>query len=416
MKYLIFFFFIGFYTLGYAQTNETVYFNYVQQTYLEHGSDASWKDFLHDELVHFQERFPNDVNEDHILWMLANLNFTFDDYDAALLYYTKLIYLHPNSQFVKSVQTIMDSILNSRNSMKVIPYEEKLKFCAEKKQAFASHQEACFGWLNFIFSFEYKPFYTLLTDEITLYERIYQQSIDNGDVLCYWRAFICENRQQWPAAVGWYDKVIVLFPQSSLRDEALYHYARIYYRRLGQIDPARDAFLEVINSYPRSELAGYAQFYLAELYQDHLQNNEEALHNYRLFTEAFPDHPFNLKALERIAAITMHEEKYEEAASALMQLFKQYPDSSSAPAALEKIAEIFLVHLQNHKRAARTYVLFATTYSDHPKAAQYLYKAAELYLKRLKDRKTAEDIFQQIRSNFKDSPYVQKAKLLLEGK
>lgn len=415
MKNLIFFFLIGFYTLCNAQIDETAYFNYLQQTYLEHESDTSWENYLQNELVRFQELLPNDVNEDHVIWMLANLKFTSEDYEASLLYSTKLIYLHPKSQFLNSVKANIDSIFKSRISMGLFPFEEKFRFCAEKKQAFPSHREAFFDWLNFIFSLEYKPFYALLTDEIALYERIYRQSIDNGDVLNYWRAFICENLQQWHDAAGWYGKVFVLYPQSGLRDEALYHYARIHYRRLRQIDPARDGFLEVINSYPNSELAGYAQFYLAELYDEHPQNEEEALHNYRLFTEAFSDHPFNLRALKRIAAITLKAEKYEEAATALMQLFEQYPDSSSAPAALDTLAEIFTTHLQNYKRAANTYVLFATTYRDHPKAAQYLYRAAEIHLNQLKDRKTAEDICRQIVKIFKDSPYVKKAKLLLEN-
>lgn len=396
-----------------GQVDESTYFNYLQQTYFE-NTKGKLNRFLIEEFYQYQLTFPNSDQDDQVLWMLGDIFEKENKQYSALIKYIKIYFLHPKSKLIEQVRLRIKALLSSMKDLEFTQKKDQISKQIIKNYPLQNYQDAYFEWLSFIYSLNISRLNSVLLKEINLYNQIFKDSFKTNDVLCFWQGCLYEKENNINMAAANYTKLLTLYPESIFRSLALYKTAYFNYSKFCEYNKAIDGFLEVINSYSTSDSAGNAQFYLAELYETGLKNNDEALNNYRLLLEAFPDNPLCLKALKRIAKISYSKKQYEDAAAAYMQLFEKYPDDDFAPEALDKIEIIYSGKFNDFERSASILKLYASHFKTHENAAEHLYRAAEIYAFKLDNISEAVSVCQQIIKGFKGSDYADKAEKLIK--
>ena len=107
----------------------------------------------------------------------------------------------------------------------------------------------------------------------------------------------------------------------------------------GKYPEAASAFKQFLTTFPTSQLADNAQYWLGEahyvskLYPD-------ALHDFRTVLEKYPDSRKIPDALLKIGYCNYELKNYPEARTALDQVVKQYADTTAARLASQRIAKM----------------------------------------------------------------------------
>jgi TolA-binding protein len=173
---------------------------------------------------------------------------------------------------------------------------------------------------------------------------------------------------------------------------------------------AKDSFISLITEYPEIPIAGDAQFFLAELYEEKFDNKDEAVSNYRVLVETYPENRFAVESLKRVAEIMKDRDNYEETIASYYQIVELYPKNKFAPDALLEIEYLYRRQLNNYEKSIETLKLFASQYPDREDAPEHLYDAAEIYADELNNKQAAIDTFHELINKFPDSKYAERAK------
>ena len=91
---------------------------------------------------------------------------------------------------------------------------------------------------------------------------------------------------------------------------------------------------------------------------DRLENPEEAVANYRVLVETYPDNKFAVEALKRVAEIMDDKERYEESVASYHQIFELYPKNDFAPEALLEIEQIYRKRMNNYEKEKKKSQLY----------------------------------------------------------
>ncbi len=107
----------------------------------------------------------------------------------------------------------------------------------------------------------------------------------------------------------------------------------------GRYDEAKGAFTRFLGAYPDSDLAGHAQYWLAETF--YVQRDfETALGAFATVVEKYPGTRKMPDALLKIGYCSYENGDYADARSALEQVVKDYPDSTSARLAGQRLEKM----------------------------------------------------------------------------
>ncbi len=90
------------------------------------------------------------------------------------------------------------------------------------------------------------------------------------------------------------DSIKIMFPTHSLNDEILYKKAQIY-KKKKQFEKAAEYYQMVITNHGYDILADNSMFYLADLYQNYLNNKEKAM---ELYKKIMTDYPGSIYVVE----------------------------------------------------------------------------------------------------------------------
>ena len=97
--------------------------------------------------------------------------------------------------------------------------------------------------------------------------------------------------------------------------------------QMGEREEAVEAFQEVLDRYPRSEIAPDVHFWLAE-YQIRFKEEEKAMAHFRELVEEFPSSPLAEEALFRWASLLAQKGEPAAARERLDELLNRYPRSA----------------------------------------------------------------------------------------
>ncbi|NOX90615.1 MAG: tetratricopeptide repeat protein [Calditrichaeota bacterium] len=388
-------------------------FAFLQQVYFENQSH-DYDAFLITELENFLQKYPDFSLGDQITWMYSEILFSQKHNSSALINYLKIPVLYPESKFVKDAVGRIEDILSQNKLACLIEQKEKILKYAKHNHFFETKTEAQIDLYNFLFALNLDCFNKDLLKEIYRFERSCRELNSKQDLILYWKGSLNENLGKYKTAEANFRELTILRKTSPLYPAALFRSAWIDYRRLGKFQQALDQFLQIINSFPKDEHAARAQFYLAELYADSLDSVKAGIDNYRIFLEAFPEHPLFREAFKRLTFLFLKTKRYEEAITLIGLNLNKHAGEASIYVLVDSMAQVFEKKFKNYNTAARCYVLLASFKQPSENAPRYLYQAARIYSQKLNDSGRAKDICERLKSEYPDSPYTQKCVKLLK--
>lgn len=388
-------------------------FAFLQQLYFE-NTQHQYDAYLQTELESFLQKNPNFEQCDQIIWMFADVLNNENKTYRAIINYMKIPVLFPKSAIAKDARQKLQEILTHVKNAKLLEQKNTLLDYAFQPHYFESHNEALTDLYNFLFSLDLSCLKPTLLTELNQFDASCQPELGKRDLLLFLKGNLSQDLRQYFTAEADFRELISLYKSSSFYADALFRLGMIEYRHLHKFSEAQNTLLQVINNFPDDEHAPQAQFYLAELYADSLDSISAGIDNYRLFLDAFPEHPLFNKAFKRLAHLLFHTKRYEEAITLIGDNLNKHADDSTFYMLVDSMAKVFRTNLKKYDYAARCYVLLASAQPGHHKNPFYLFTAAKIYYTKLKNRMKAEEICQRLNQEYPQSPYAKKCATLLK--
>jgi len=386
---------------------------FLQQMFFE-NQGHQFDSFLIDQFQNFLRQNPNYKQNDQILWMYGKILEDQKNITAALIQYLKICLLYPKGNLAPEAKSHIQQMLAQKPLICLVDCQQPIESYLNTNHYFENQTEALFNVFHFIFNLNLSCFDQALLNDLILFEESCKENDYPGDILLYWKGFLQKRLKKFSAAYGHFKKLESLFPQSSLMPTALFESSMLAYRQFKRYEQARDGFIRLINHFPGEPQSALAQFYLAELYENVFDSLNTAIDNYRLFLDAFPDHPLALKAFKRLTFLYFKTDRYEEAITLLGVNLNKHGSDSTVVVLIDSMANVLEKKFKKYEFAARSYILLASQLPTNEQTPYYLYRAARIYLKFLKDTARARDICNRLSKNFAESPYAEKCKLLLK--
>jgi TolA-binding protein len=395
-----------------AQIPEEGSFKYLQDAYSKRNSDVM--DYLIQECLQFLEQFPSSPNADEVLFMLANLYEEEKEYAAAFVSYLQFKFIYPNSDRRNDALSNLNQIIHNKDESTFKDKRKQIDELISHSLSFADRNSATYEYLSFIYDLDIEDLNETLINQINAYMRGYTNNAKNIDQLYFWIADLHVKLSNEYKAIFTYSRIPFIAPQSILIPQALFQTGYLQYKETGEYQKAKDTFVSLIAAHPETPEAGEAQFYLAEVYETKLDNLDEAVANYRVLVETYPDNKYAVESLKRVAEIMDDKERYEESIASYHQIFELYPKNEYAPEALLEIESTYRRRLENYEKAIEILKLYSSQYPDREDAPERLFDAGEIYADDLNNKQAAIDTYTEVIKNFPNSDYAEKAKDSIE--
>jgi len=384
----------------------------LEQLYLENDQNQ-YSAFLIANFSEFLLLHPDSEFDSEALWMLADLYDSGRQSYRALLTYLKVLHFHPSGALADSARLRINRLMQKPEHPGLL---EKSALIGEKLReqiAFENRPANHFELISFVYTLQITALDEILLEEISRYRLLYGDNREKEDILLLWQGRLNESLERYWQAAASYGLLLRLYPESSLRAEALLRSGIVGYTRLKLNEKSAQRFIEIINSYPGTEIAGEALYHLGRMHQVYLRNNKEALNNYQLLIESFPEHPRRAEAIRFSAQILEAEARYAEAAQYYNLFYTYFADDTLSANVLLKLADLYEKRLNNPQQAAATLQTFARQYSAMPTARKALFRAANLYAE-AKQNKQAAEACRLLLEAYPNGTYAEKARALLK--
>lgn len=241
------------------------------------------------------------------------------------------------------------------------------------------------------------------TDEaLTYFQRAAEgyRTTETAPVALYAVAYTELQRDRYDAAARAFELLAARYPDSPYARDLGLSLAEVYYE-LGDYQRAVDEIER-----RRSRLTGEAQeralFLLAEAHNQ-LRNSEDAILNYRRFTEGNPESPYYRRALYGLGWNYYREQTYQWAAEAFAQVWPGHDDELAHKAAYYEGVNLKLANRPD--QAASAFARVADTWPNGELADRALY---ELGITRYEQRQwqAAYDAFARLTRAYPESPLL----------
>lgn len=146
-----------------------------------------------------------------------------------------------------------------------------------------------------------------------------------------------------------------------------------------KFEEAADAYVELVDANPKSEVADKALFNAAIAYEK-VNRFDTASKVYKRVYDDYPGSELAPRALFRVGINADKGFDFESAVSAYEKLVEQYPSSDDRADALYNMAVVF-ENMQQYGRAADAYKTYADTFRSRPDAGEVFLRSALVYKK-----------------------------------
>jgi TolA-binding protein len=392
----------------FAQSAETGSFEYLKQSFSKRNSDVM--DYLINECNYYLLSFWDSANADEVLFMLGRMYEDDSSYPQAFLSYLKIKFIHPTSDRRNDSVSNLNQIVHNKAEGTFSEKRKDIDELVSQTLSFTDRNSAYYEYIKFVYELDVEDLNEHLLNDIMTYMTVYAEKTKSVDQLYFWIGGLYKKSSDWYQSILAYEKIKYISPESLLIPQALFQIGLLQYQETGQYNEAKDTFVSLISANPDLSVSGDAQFYLAELYENRLDNPDEAVANYRVLVESYPDSRFAVESLKRVAEIMEDKESYEEAIAAYYQIFELYPKNVYTPEALLEIENLYRGRLENYEKAIETLKIYANQYPQREDAAERLLDAGDIYSDDLNNKQAAIDIYNEVINKFPASDSAETAK------
>ncbi len=201
------------------------------------------------------------------------------------------------------------------------------------------------------------------------------------------------------SAAETYTRLLEKAPRSDLAQAAVLEKAQSQYK-IGD----RQRSLETMANVRITDAIRLPALWLLATAHDDLDNDSEAIQNYRLIIEHFPESDQAYEATYRLGLLFQNRGAALQTAEYFQAVADKYPDRSMAPTALLAAAEQWR-SVDRHSEAVRGYAQLLERYPDHDLVVEALYRkgSSEGQLER---NELAIRSFNELVERFPDNPYM----------
>lgn len=359
----------------------------------------------------YQLKYPDSPQEDEVLVRLSDLYKQVGNQPKAMYALLKCAIVHKNSSYypqaLQELDTLMTYSLNLNIKNRHLKVLQNVAGLAPNESGYRVRTRRFFA---FIFQLDLAELDRFLLEDLTRFWIKTNGNSKKDDEILFWLGAVFKRQDDVQHAVLYFERLLRHFTSSEYYAVSLFELAMVYGMQNKTAQLAVDRLIELINQFPESPFTAEAQFQLGVIYEKRFSDKIEALTNYKLYVQAFPNHNRKSDALFRMAAIQVELDAHPEAINSLKMIVESARDEEKIRLAYKKIIALYKTKLKDWEQAAKTMVLYANLIQDSNVRAEELLNAGKIYKEKLKDRQQAHALFKIIIDTYPESSFAQQAK------
>ncbi|MDD5208865.1 MAG: tetratricopeptide repeat protein [Elusimicrobiales bacterium] len=347
-------------------------------------------------------RNPTNSNAPEAQLLKANLHQKLGDYKAAQVDLLRYFHAYPQGSTLEEAKKLFNEILGKKADKKTRPALEEAALIPETTEA----DENVSSMLEKFSAQVGEVYYEPLTAEFRAFFNRFPNYSKNDSLLLS-LADLHQKKSKSLAARLDYEKMIQLYPSSSLLPQAKRSLGGILADNLREYDKAIEVYQDIAASFPGSEEAWAAYGRLPALAEKQ-KKYDLAVEVYEKIIQLYPDRDEAYNSYKAEARVLREElKKFPEAVAVLNRIADKYKDAKAIEALL-LAAEVYRKDLKDPEGEVKMYDRIAAEYEADPQAPKALFAAGDVYSK-AKDAEKAREYYQKILEKYPDNPLSKKA-------
>jgi TolA-binding protein len=160
-----------------------------------------------------------------------------------------------------------------------------------------------------------------------------------------------------------YEKILLDAPDSEFAPLACYKLGKLN-EIFGHYKDAIDFYRKLLARYPENPICADGLFNMAQIYQLHLNENDEAITAYTQLVHFYPDEKVSLLGLLQLGQVLSKEEKWQDAIYYFQSIVEKYPDQPICDDLYFRMGDILQQQLKDTTKAIEMYQVVVDKFSN----------------------------------------------------
>lgn len=367
-------------------------------------------DYLIEQLDRYLLTYRGVPGSEEALYLKARIYNKQREYEMELDSLLKLVYEYPHGPFLQKSRLDAEKLLNDRLKS---DYKDNPDLLAGgKADEHSMNQVRLIEQFIKLSDDDYLDLQMREMDEFLAY---YPRNV-KADLVMTFKANNFVRRKNYDAAAHTYRHLVTLYPESPLRAESLYNLGLVYSEHLKKYKQAIETFEEIIEEHLETPQAISAHERAAELYDDEMDQPDNAIAMLNALAARFPHSDAALRGFWYMAEIMNSEDRYPEELKTYQRLAEMFIDRpEDAVKALFEAARVAHKRLDDYPFEVKILLGIYEVYPTYERSAEALYQAAQLYEDRLEQRENAKKYYRIVVDSFATHNLATKATSRLES-
>ncbi|MBL1353726.1 MAG: tetratricopeptide repeat protein [Zetaproteobacteria bacterium] len=324
------------------------------------------------------------------------------DEDLAMDFLT-IISAYPNSRYEKASRKGLQGLL--AGSLKY--YKPTLDLVLSTDfLSMGKQSDRLFALLSAISSIDDKDFNPVIEAACSRFLVRYPDYV-KGDVVQ--NILAAHAGKNYHVGIYHYRSLLTVYPESSLRPNALFSIGEIQRTGLKDYEDAVLSYQQVIEQFSRSDVAKQSYIKLALTQSQHLRLYQEALLTLNTAVEKYADDPIGKEALQMLGEIYSKKTKeYSKAVEAYRKLSDIFSGDDGIKA-LQEAENIASSSMRDYALVIAIDEQIIRDYSDNALAPEKLLNIGNIYNKKLKQKSEAIKTYQRVIEQYPSSKQAKEA-------
>ncbi len=150
------------------------------------------------------------------------------------------------------------------------------------------------------------------------------------------------------------EKILLEAPESDLAPLACYKLAKLN-EVFGHYEAAVEFYQKLLVQYPEHQICAEGLLNMAQIYQLHLNKNDDAITAYIQLAHFYPDEKVSSQGLMQLGQLLSEKEKWEDAVYYFQTIVEKYPDQPICADLCFRMGDILEHKIKNATRAIEMY-------------------------------------------------------------
>ncbi|MDQ6990698.1 MAG: tetratricopeptide repeat protein [Mariprofundaceae bacterium] len=323
--------------------------------------------------------------------------------EALAMDFLTIISSYSGSRYEKASRKGLSDLLNDKLKYHKAVIDDVLKL---DFSAMPTKKDRLFALLNGLSSIDNKDFNPVIAKACSQFLVHYPDNHKNDIIQNILAAHAGKN---YHVAMYHYRTLLMIYPQSHLRPNALYGIGEIQRTGLKAYEDAVNSYKQVIKQFPRSNVAKQSYIKLALTQSKYLGLYQEALMTLNTVVEKYADDPLGKQALQMLGEIYSKKTKeYAKAVESYRKLSTIFSGDDGLEA-LQEAEKIASSSMRNYALLIAIDEQLIRDYANNPLAPEKMMDIANIYDKKLKQRSSAIATYQRVIESYPNSKQAKKA-------